>query len=145
MAAAGFGGGWLSLVGGIVKSVGNRYDAYETQKQLKQEARLKERAAEDTLAIGLLKADQVRKQGRLALGSARGDYAAAGVTVGAGGSVEAVEQDIQVGVEKDAMLTIFNSQTEASALRAEAKQLRRNATNTQVKATFENISTVLGS
>jgi len=142
---AGMGGsGYLGMIGGIVKAVGNRYDAYEQQKELKYLASLRERSAEDALAMGQIKAKLVRTAGRRFLGETRADYAASGVMVDTG-STAAVESDISRNVERDALLTIYQSQVDAAALRAEAKQLRRNATNTQVKATFENIATVLGS
>lgn len=144
MASMGGGASWMGLVGNIVKAVGNRYDAYEQQKELKYLATLRERAAEDALAMGQIKARFVRREGRRFEGQARADYAASGVLVDSGSTAE-VEAEIMRGTERDALLTIYQSEVDAAALRAEAKQLRRNATNVQVKATFENIATVLGS
>lgn len=138
-------GGWMGMVGGIVSAVGNRYDAYETARAYKSLARQRERQAQDALRIGQEKARLVRRVGRRILGDARADYASSGVVIGLGGSTDLVEQQLMLDTETDALNAIFESLQQDSALREEAHQLRRAATKTQVKATFDNISTVLGS
>ena len=105
------------------KAAGSIVQGHQQNQLAQWQAGQAENDATAAGEMGAVRADTVRRMGRLQKSSARADLAGAGVNVDSG-TAGTIQDTIAGNVEHDALTELLTGQSQAKSLRAQAQSLR---------------------
>lgn len=133
----------IALLGGVMGAQNAKQEGAFNSGMLKQNAGLKDQAANDTIAAGNTSADWQRVRTGQAIGTQRSAQAANGIDVNSGSAAQLQDDTAMIG-ELDALTIANNAAREAYGYRVQAQQDRQNANQVLTNAGNKATGSILG-
>jgi len=133
----------IALLGGVMGAQNAKQEGAFNSGMLKQNAALKDQAANDTIAAGNTSADWQRVRTGQAIGTQRSAQAANGIDVNSGSAAQLQDDTAMIG-ELDALTIANNAAREAYGYRVQAQQDRQNSAQVLTNAGNKATGSILG-
>lgn len=133
----------IAVAGGVMGAQNAKQEGAFNAGMFKQNAALKDQAANDTIASGNTSADWQRVRTGQAIGTQRAVQAANGIDVNSGSAAQLQDDTAMIG-ELDALTIQNNAAREAYGYRIQAQQDRANAAQTVTNAGNKATGSILG-